>query len=93
MPYLFADDAAIKIYELFNLSKRCSRELLLILPKPSNTFVYRMSSLWNLVKKLMLVEDVSVTVSSLKVKLRNLLLEKQKLGDNSNWIEHNFLNP
>ena len=47
--------------------------------------VYRMS-----VRTVLSCPDKSFPISSIKTKLKVFLLNKQKLGDNENWIEHNF---
>ena len=36
--------------------------------------------------------DTSFPISSIKTKLKVFLLNKQKLGDNENWVEHMLLN-
>ena len=49
-----------------------------------------MSVMWNSVRTVLFCPDTSFPISSIKTKLIVFLLNKQKLGDNENWIEHNF---
>ena len=81
----------IKLFEMYTLSARASRELFLITPKPSTTFCYRSSALWSLLWKSLAVDDASITISSLKSKLKKILIEKQNEGDEINWIDPNFI--
>ena len=81
----------VKLFEMFTLSARASRELFLITPKPSTTFCYRSSALWSLLWKSLAVDDASITISSLKSKLKKILIEKQNEGDEINWIDPNFI--
>ena len=82
----------IKMYEIFKFSVRDSKSLFLITPKPSDTFSYRSSALWGLLRKSLLVDDASSAISALKKNLQKFLMDKQNVGDKIDWIEHNFVN-
>ena len=57
----------IKIFELFQLSARSSKNLLLITPKQSATIVYRAGTLWNFIRTSLTIDDASVASSILKL--------------------------
>ena len=80
------------MYEIFKFSVRDSKSLFLITPKPSDTFSYRSSALWGLLRKSLLVDDASSAISALKKNLQKFLMDKQNVGDKIDWIEHNFVN-
>ena len=77
--------------DLFGFSSRGQRSLFIIItPPPNDSYVYRMSVIWNSVRHVLSCPDTSFPISSSKTKLQVILLNKQKLGDNEKWIEHNF---
>ena len=80
----------IKIYGMYKFSTRSHKQLFLITPSPSSTFIYNSSAVWNKVRNLLKIYDSSITVTYLKSHLKKHLLFKQSLGDDDNWIEHNF---
>ena len=69
---------------------RCGQRSLFIMTPPNDSYVYRMSVIWNLVKTVLSCPDTYFPNSTNKTKLKVFLLNKQKLGDNENWIENNF---
>ena len=78
------------MYEIFNFSKRAHKNLFIITPRPSETFDYRASVIWNSVRHIIAIEDASTSISSLKDRLKKFILKKQAMGD-EHWIECNFL--
>ena len=63
----------------------------IITPPPGNTFIYKSSVIWNIVKSIFKIDDPATSVSILKLKLKTYLLNKQLLGDAENWAENNFI--
>ena len=78
----------ISLYSCFNLSNR--KETLLITPMPSINFISQASSLWNIVRDLLDVKDFSVKLGKIKCQFKNLILQQQKLGDETEWSDENF---
>ena len=78
----------ISLYSCFNLSNR--KETLLISQRPSINFLCQAASLWNIVRDLLNVKDFSVKLSKIKFQLKNLILLRQKMGDETEWSDENF---
>ena len=87
---IFKFRTPIAIHELYKFSNRCHKQLFIITPVPSESFIYKSSVLWNKVRNLNFVADSSTPVSQLKQNLKKHLLKIQALGDETNWIENNF---
>ncbi len=81
----------MSLYESFNFSDRPQKNLFLLTPKPSDSFIYRASLMWNSVRQKLNIVDSSTPVSSLKNRLHKFLLEKQFEGPTETWIEQNFM--
>ena len=82
----------IAIHNSLNISKR-NNNMLLITPTPSSQFMYKGSVLWNKVYKTLLPkynDDLSITLSSFKNNLYNLLIKNQCNADNIEWVPQNF---
>ena len=77
--------------ELFKFSNRGHKNLLLITPPPDDSYSYRMSVIWNSMRNMLSNPDTSISISSIKSKLKKFIYERQSLGDDENWIEHNFV--
>ena len=81
----------ISLYSCFTKSQR--KEKLLITPQHSHHFVYKATSLWNEVRtteKFSSVNDYSAGLSQVKAAMRELLHQRQKLGDQEEWSDENF---
>ena len=87
---IFKFFAPLPLYSLFNFSTRSHKSLYINTPHPCESFEYRMSILWNRARSILNISDTSVSVSSLKNELKNILAKKQTLGDSINWIDENF---
>ena len=87
---IFKYASPVALYSMFKFSNRGHKNLFIITPSPNDSYLYRMSSIWNSIRVVLCNPDTSIPVSSIKAKLKTFLLEKQKLGDDENWIEHNF---
>ena len=48
------------------------------------------SILWNVARQILNIPDTAMPVSMIKNKLKKFLTDKQTLGDDINWIEHNY---
>ena len=55
-------------------------------PTPSEHFIYRSSVLWNQLRKKLDFEDISVSSSSIKSRVRSLLHTNQHKHDNTEWL-------
>ena len=65
----------------------------LIPPAPSNNFTYRSSVIWNCVRLKLELNDMSVSTSSVKAKLRQMLHNNQHKHHKIEWIpsfDHNI---
>ena len=78
----------MSLYCCFNLSNR--KETRLITPWSSRNFIYQASSIWNTVRTIIDIKDFSVKLGKVKLHLKNLILQRQKLGDQAEWSEDNF---
>ena len=79
------------LYEKISLSVRDTSNLI-ILPTPALSFFYESSKMWNSVHKNLLVPDKGMltSISSIKLKLKAILLESQSLNDPILWTPDNF---
>ena len=79
------------LYEKINLSVRDTSNLI-ILPKPSSTFFYESSKMWNSAYKNILAPEKGLltSVPIVKQKLKTILLESQSLNDPNTWTPDNF---
>ena len=78
----------IDLYECFNISRR--KKTLVLTPSPSINFAYQASHLWNIVRRLLNIDDFCFKLSKFKTCLKKLILQRQKLGDPIDWSEENF---
>ena len=81
----------ISIYSCFKISHR--KETLLITPTHSCNFIYKACSLWNVFRATpcgLQIKDFSVGLSHTKNKIKELLLHRQKIGDQEEWDDTNF---
>ena len=88
---IFKFHAPIALYELYSFSKRGHKNLFLITPRPSTSYIYRTSVMWNTVRQNLSITDTSVSVMTFKINLKKLLLAKQLLGEQDSWTELNFM--
>ena len=88
---IFKYKSPISMLELFKFSNRGHKNLLLITPPPDDSYSYRMSVIWNSMRNMLSNPDTSISISSIKSKLKKFIYERQSLGDDENWIEHNFV--
>ena len=79
----------ISLYSCLTLSKR--KETLLITPSPSHNFVYNASRIWNIIRDLLCIHTFGNKISEIKNKSKKLLFCRQKLGDQIEWSDENFL--
>ena len=55
-------------------------------PTPSEHFIYRSSVIWNQLRKKLDLDDISVSLSSIKIRLRSLIHRNQHQHDNIEWL-------
>ena len=75
----------ISIYELFSLSSR--KEITLITSFPTNDFIYRATTIWNIIAPKL---DYSRYISLIKSTLKRALLETQHSENQLDWTESDF---
>ena len=75
----------ISIHSLFNLSHRIGKETFTLPPKPSDTYVYRVSSIWNAVRQKLSILEFTTSVSYLKSSIRKAIFSAQTQGDPLEW--------
>lgn len=81
----------IALFSLLKLSSR--KQSLLILPQPSNLFVFKSSVIWNnIAAKLRFTghEDFGTKAGTLKKSVKDLLLTNQSKSFQENWSRCNF---
>ena len=81
----------ISLYSCYTKSRR--KETLIITPQHSHNFVFKASSLWNEIRnvsKFSTISDFSASLSQIKIWMRELLHQRQMLGDQEEWCDENF---
>lgn len=75
------------------LQKVCTQRDIIDNTSTIRNFIYNGSSMWNMFRACpegSEIEDFLVGVSYVKIKIRELLLCRQKQGDQEEWDESNF---
>ena len=72
----FGTKSPIAINDLFKFSRRGQRSLFIITSPPNDSYVYRMSVIWNSVRTVLSCPDTSFPIPSIKTKLKVFLLNK-----------------
>ena len=83
----------ISLHSCFQFTQSQRRALLLTPPANSHNFIYKASSLWNIFKTTVALnelKDLSISTSWVKHQLKAWLLKQQKLGDQNEWDDENF---
>ena len=82
----------IALHELIKLSQRSSSHTIL-LQQPSNHFLYQSSRMWNTICKHFMNTNIGyeLPLSTLKNKLKGLLLNIQSLHESEEWAPSNFV--
>ena len=75
----------ISLYSLFNLSPRIGKETFALTPKPSDSYVYRAGTIWNIVRQKLTISEFTTTVSYVKSSTKNIILKTQKQGEPDDW--------
>ena len=76
----------------FTISKRPSKDTLLITPWPSDTFIYKAAVVWNMVRQMLSITDTSTPIGSFKTRLKALIRTQQAKGDGWEWEDRNNMN-
>ena len=80
------------LYKKIEVSKRDSSSVI-ILPRKSNTFIYKASTFWNDIHKRILNdtgEILGTSITMMKLRCKSTILEIQALNDKLHWTYHNF---
>ena len=80
-----------RLHDEIKLSQR-NNGTLIILPSPSDDFIYKGSKLWNIATKTVAKTDdlFSIKFNSFKCKLKKVLFSIQKKYDTNEWSPYNF---
>ena len=84
----------ISLYSCYKFSQSQRRALQLITSFNSHNFMYKSGTLWNIFitsENLNEVNDFSVSFNWVKTKLKKWLFRLQKLGDQCEWADENFI--
>ena len=82
----------ISLYSIFDLSTRTGKETFILTPKPSDSYAYRASTIWNIVRQKLTICEFTTTLSQVKSSLKNMILHTQKQGEPDEWNKHlNYL--
>ena len=80
----------IAMYSLFSCSYR--KEMLLKLPPlpcSTNSYIFRVSKLWNEIQSRLKLSDFSVSYSATKTLLKKLIIDNQNSYDDLEWYDKN----
>ena len=78
----------IALYSLFCLSNRTGKETYAITPKPSTSYVYRGSTIWNIVRQRLTISEFTTPASHVKSSIKRIILDTQKHGEPNSWNNH-----
>ena len=78
----------IALYSLFCLSNRIGKETYAITPKPSTSYVYRGSTIWNIVRQRLTISEFTTPASQVKSSIKKIILDTQKHGEPNSWNNH-----
>ena len=78
----------ISLYSQFNRS--CRKETLLISPEFSQSFIYRSTFHWNVIRQKLVINDFAHKLNAFKTSLSKLLMNTQKWGKFDEWIDQNY---
>ena len=82
----------ISLYSCFTKSHR--KETLLITPQHSHHYIFKACSLWNEIRNVSQfssVNDFSASISQVKTWLKAILHRQQRIGDQEEWSDENFM--
>ena len=88
---IFKYNSPITLFDKFKFSKRSHKDLFIITPTPSASFIYRASVIWNMARQILSIKDTSIPVSCLKEHIKQHLLRLQATGDTYHWLDCNFI--
>ena len=86
----------ISLFSLFKFSDRASKETLLIMPKPSDSYIYKATSIWNTVRQKIQLNSLTFTHHQLKSSIKRSIALTQQEGEPNEWnlalnnIRHNY---
>ena len=82
----------ISLYSLFDPSRTAGKETFALTPKPSDSYVYKASTIWNIVRQKLTICQFTTTLSFVKSSIKNMILNSQKQGESTDWNKHlNYL--
>ena len=79
----------ISLCSLFSLSTRPGKDTFLLTPHPSDAFIYKSSVALNSARQRLSIPDFSLSLATLKTRLKLLIHAQQSCGDSYNWTEPN----
>ena len=78
----------ISLYSQFNRS--CRKETLLISPEFSQSFTYRSTFQWNIIRNKLIIDDFAHKLNTYKASVLKLLMNTQNSGKFDEWTDQNF---
>ena len=77
----------ISLYSLFELSTRIGKDTFVRTPTPSDSYIYKASTMWNIVRQKLNVSEFTTSPSSsyIKSSIRKLILKAQTQGELADW--------
>ena len=75
----------ISLYTLINLSNRTGKDTLVLTPRPSNSYCYRLGTIWNFIRGQLSIHEFTISQSSFKSSIKKFILGVQLQGDPVHW--------
>ena len=87
----------ISMFTPFKLSSRIGKETLIILPPPSDSFLYRAGKIWNTTCSKLKITTFTFKINHIKSTIKRIIAKVQMQGDSKTWcytvntINQNFV--
>ena len=75
----------MSLYSLFEISNRTGKETLIIMPKPSDSYIYRAGAIWNTVRNHLSLNAFTFKPNTLKSQIKIAILNAQSEGEPMEW--------
>ena len=75
----------MSLYSLFEISNRTGKETLIIMPKPSDSYIYRAGAIWNTVRNHLSLNSLTFKPNQLKSRIKMAISKAQLEGGPEDW--------
>ena len=76
----------MSLFSLFDMSNRSGKETLIIMPKPSDSYIYRAGAIWNTVRNhLISLNTLTFKPNQLKSQIKVAISNAQLQGEPEDW--------